>query len=859
MKVSSNIVATEAELKKLGIDLEKLQEDLTLPNPEYQNRMRFGKGRFYKKIDPTICYLRKVGDEYIVPRYYIGEIGKYGNEGRDIDLEFKFKLRDYQQEFWDANSHCLDESTGILLEAACGSGKCHGKGTKILMYDGSVKNVEDIVVGDLLMGDDSTPRKVLSLAHGMEELYKVHQVKGEDYVVNKSHILSLQYRPWGSKSGISNRNRFAHEHYGQVIDIPLMDYMESSKTRKSYLYGYCVAVDYPKKSVSVNPYFLGLWLGDGIQKGTQLCLNSRDRVLVRYCKDYAESLGLRFEMYQQKDNKSNIYSLRGIERDSTGHVDNPLLCELRKYNLIDNKHIPKDYLVNCKETRYALLAGLLDTDGYYHCGYYEITQKRKGLAEDIRRLCWSLGLRVRMTEKIVNGTSYWRLSISGEISKIPCLLLRKKASERKINKDPYVTGISVESIGEGDYYGFTLDGNHRYCLWDGTVTHNTILGIYIAVVRGKQTMVLVPTYYLAKQWKQRIEEATNGSCVILTAKDTEIPVDADFTVVVTDLFTCRELPKALCDNIGLVILDEAHRMGAETYLPILDEIPAKYRLALTATFRRADNVHKILAYHFGLHLKMASRFPKPLIYAVKTNVKIRGVISKNKKHERFLEFMDAHGEPYTETKSAVEFVPDEPLRSLVEEEYKKGSLTKTAYHEITACIKRAADMAFPTVDSLLNEHAGRRKTAIRVIQDCLDMGRTVLFLSKRKDTLKALHKYFAKYKPVLIVSETNARTEEEERYLQKDCQLIFGVTQLAKEGLDIDRLDTLIIHLPIKDTEQAVGRISRLYEGKKFPVCLYLLDDCPMTYAVYRNAKKFFSINGEFKGEVTLKDLYKVL
>ena len=510
MKVSSNIVATEAELAELGIDLEKLQEDLTLPNPEYQNRMRFGNGRLYKKIDPTICYLRKIGGEYIVPRYYIGEIGKYGNEGRDIDLDFKFKLRNYQQEFWDANFHCLDESTGILLEAACGSGK-------------------------------------------------------------------------------------------------------------------------------------------------------------------------------------------------------------------------------------------------------------------------------------------------------------------------------------------------------------TILGIYIAVLRGKQTLVLVPTYYLAKQWKQRIEEATNGSCVILTAKDTEIPVDADFTVVVTDLFTCRELPKALCDNIGLVILDEAHRMGAETYLPILDEIPAKYRLALTATFRRADNVHKILAYHFGLHLKMASNFPKPSIYIVKTNVKIRGVISKNKKYERFLDFMDAHGGRYTETKSAVEFVPDEPLRSLVEEEYKKGSLTKTAYHEITACIKRAADMAFPTVDSYLNEHSGRRKTAIRVIQDCLDMGRTVLFLSKRKDTLKALHKYFAKYKPVLIVSETNARTEEEERYLQKDCQLIFGVTQLAKEGLDIDRLDTLIIHLPIKDTEQAVGRISRLYEGKKSPVCLYLLDDCPMTYAVYRNAKKFFSINGEFKGEVTLKDLYKVL
>ena len=160
-------------------------------------------------------------------------------------------------------------------------------------------------------------------------------------------------------------------------------------------------------------------------------------------------------------------------------------------------------------------------------------------------------------------------------------------------------------------------------------------------------------------------------------------------------------------------------------------------------------------------------------------------------------------------------------------------------------------MSYPVVDSYLNEHSGRRKVAIRAIQESLDAGRTVLFLSKRKDTLKALHKYFAKYRPMLIVSETNERSNEDEEYLQKSCPLIFGVTQLAKEGLDIDRLDTLIIHLPMKDTEQAIGRISRLYKDKQFPLCLYLLDDCSITYAVYNNAKKFFRINADFKGERT--------
>ena len=98
----------------------------------------------------------------------------------------------------------------------------------------------------------------------------------------------------------------------------------------------------------------------------------------------------------------------------------------------------------------------------------------------IRTLCWSLGFRAHLSEKFVKGVTYYRLFISGNLDQIPTKLSRKKASPRIINKDPYVTSINVESIGEGDYYGFMLDGNHRYCLEDGTVTHNTIMGLWIS-------------------------------------------------------------------------------------------------------------------------------------------------------------------------------------------------------------------------------------------------------------------------------------------------------------------------------------------------------------------------------------------
>ena len=851
MKVASSITATEYDLKYLGVPVTQIQEDLTLPNPEYANMKRFGKGRFYKTVSPHICYLKKIGDSYVIPRYYFGEVRRTSIDeripGRNLTSSHHIKLRDYQEEFINANEDIIRTTTGLIIEAPCGHGKCHGKGTKILMYDGSVKNVEDIKVGELLMGDDSTPRRVLSLARGREELFLVKQVKGENYIVNRSHILSLQKREWGKSSK------------GEIKDICVEEYLALSKTQKSYLYGYCVPIEYEEKSVKIPPYILGAWLGDGSSKLTEFTCDYRDRKLVRAYRDYAFSMGLTMNRIEQKNNNSNIYRIKGVTRRPSGHIDNHSLNLFREYNLIGNKHIPEDYIVNSRENRLELLAGLIDTDGSYSNHTLEITQKRKSLSEDIRRLCWSLGFRVSMSPRTIKGKIYYRLTISGNIHEIPTRLNRKKITRRTINKDPHVNGIKLESIGEGDYYGFALDGNHRYCLWDGTVTHNTILGIWLAFLRGKQTMILVPTYYLAQQWKERIEEFTDASVVILRSTDKEVPLDSDFTIVVMDLLTCRQLPKELIKNIGHVILDEAHRVGAEVYLPILDEVPAMYRTALTATFRRNDGVHKILKYHFGEHIKMDNRFPKPAIYAVRTGVKVSGVLSKNKPHEHFKKFLDGLGHPYTETSGAIQLQVTDALRDEVEEQLKAKLITKTAYREIVSSLKRTSEMSYSVLDTYLSEHCGRRKLIIKLIQKCLDAGRTVLFISKRKDVLKSLHRYFEKYRPMLIVSETNDRSEEDNKFLQEECRLVFGVTQLTKEGLDIDRLDTLIFHLPMKDTEQAIGRISRLCEGKKFPLGLYLLDDCPITYAVYNNAKKFFKINGEFKGERNLLTIGTVL
>jgi len=140
------------------------------------------------------------------------------------------------------------------------AGKCLAKDTPILMHDGTIKMVQDIRVGDVLMGDDSTGRNVLGTCRGESELFKVTPSIGDAYVVNKDHILSLKcsYTP---KKYIGK----PHTRYqkGKVENICVRDYIQESKTFKSYYKGYRVKVDFEEKPVPLDPYILGVWLGNG--------------------------------------------------------------------------------------------------------------------------------------------------------------------------------------------------------------------------------------------------------------------------------------------------------------------------------------------------------------------------------------------------------------------------------------------------------------------------------------------------------------------------------------------------------------------------------------------------------------------
>ena len=396
---------------------------------------------------------------------------------------------------WIANPSSVGNV--IALKGPMGVGKCHAKDTKILMHDGSIKNVQDIRVGDVVMGDDSTPRSVLSLGQGEDMMYDIIPTKGEKYTVNSEHILCLKQSGVGCikcvRGNAFKTIRFSptskklkhktFETYDEAVDylnsfdeedniteISVKDYLQlSDEVKDNWLKGYRVGVDFPHKTVDFDPYIIGLWLGDGCSSTT--LISSQDAAILGYLNKTLPEYGLMLNYYSKYD-----YRIRGIKKG-----ENVMLDVLHRHSMIENKHIPDLYKINDRETRLKVLAGIVDTDGFTWNNTIEISQKSERLAADIVFLARSLGFACYSVRKEKSceykGETrtglYTIITISGDTSEIPVRIERKKPTERLQKKDVLVTGIDVKCIGTGTYYGFTLDGNNRYLLGDFTVTHNT--------------------------------------------------------------------------------------------------------------------------------------------------------------------------------------------------------------------------------------------------------------------------------------------------------------------------------------------------------------------------------------------------
>lgn len=375
--------------------------------------------------------------------------------------------------------------------------KCLVKDTPILMFDGTIKMVQDIVVGDRIMGPDSKTRTVNSVNSGSENLYEItSKDKHRDvkYGVNESHILTLKY--------CSDDSRY-NAKKGDVLDISVRDYLKLTDRQKRSLQGFKTGVEFQEKNLSIPPYILGAWLGDGHSACT--ALTTADDELLNEWTEYADSIGLNIRISTNNNcGKAKIYFITSGKQSGSSDR-NIMLNHLKELNVYNNKHIPQVYLTASRHQRLELLAGILDTDGCLNGETFVFTQKNKVLTDNVIFLAQSLGFRVTSKkQKILKSLLcpnvdgyFYKVTIGGNTWEIPCKIPRKQSPKKEKIRDWLNYGINVVPKGVGEYFGFTLEEEPHFVLGDFSVTHNTTAGrVQMAEQLLQMGLITNPKQYL---------------------------------------------------------------------------------------------------------------------------------------------------------------------------------------------------------------------------------------------------------------------------------------------------------------------------------------------------------------------------
>lgn len=355
--------------------------------------------------------------------------------------------------------------------------ECFDPDTEVLMYDRSVRKIKDIHIGDKVLGPDGTPRTVLDECEGVDKMYRIHSGTGcDDQIVNSRH--KIYYTEY---------NHFK-KTYTDKLATPLE--LMKEDLHKSYIKQnrYLKRVHPTDNNVSSNllldPYYLGLWLGDGFTNSPAII--NEDIEVIKWLSEYAESNGMTTTILSDK-NVPVIYL-----KNKVYNHKNPIKDTLQYYGILNQKDIPDDYLHGSVEDKLQLMAGLIDTDGHFskRDRIYTFSQceSRKHIVDKLAFIARSLGFKCSLHMYKTAGTKHicgnkstcqntYTLRIIDGLYDIPCKIARKKHHWIQKRTKRSLTNFKVSYSHIGKYKGITTDGDHFFVLKDFTVVHNCQWGI----------------------------------------------------------------------------------------------------------------------------------------------------------------------------------------------------------------------------------------------------------------------------------------------------------------------------------------------------------------------------------------------
>jgi superfamily II DNA or RNA helicase len=624
-------------------------------------------------------------------------------------LVFNGALRSEQLPAVDAFVHAAKDPIrmGGIISLGCGQGKCLARDTPILMYDGNIKAVQDVVVGDQLMGDDCTPRHVLSTCTGTELMYRIVQSVGESYVINKSHILSLY-----------------HTRKQAVVDLSLTEYLNS--TEKAFLLAYKVPV----------------WYADDPQQ----------------CS-----------VYEPKSTYDEYDSLYQMGTDFERRVRTDL------------EQLDTRVQRACFTGRVQFMAGIIDAYARCNDSKFVIPYISLRFTRFVKHVAGSVGFGVTETSKRdvvlqVTPTLLWALPIknSGHVEqRYQWNTYLQEVMGGRAGSFCYPFGITP--LQDDCYYGFEIDGNRRFLLGDYTVTHNTVIGLNLACVFKKKTLIICHKEFLMNQWRERIEQFIPQAQVgIIKQKKVDIE-DKDIVVASLQSLAMRDYPMQLFQGFGFVVIDECHHTGAEVFSRALFKVNARITLGLSATLKRNDGLSKVFEWHIG-----------SVVYSAKRE-------------------KDSNVTIYV-----IRYDHDDP----------RYGVEKTMFGNRLNVAGMITDVtAFRPRNEMILDRLAELKAR--------EPSRKVLILSDRRGHLEALKRMVDDREGLGTVGFYVGGMKEAQLKESEGKDIILGTFQMASEGMDIPSLDTLILASPISAIEQPVGRILRqkAHERRHVPTIIDVVDD----------------------------------
>jgi hypothetical protein len=495
------------------------------------------------------------GEVYLKYNYLVEEtVCKFINEkilqtainfgsNNQFEQNHEFMCKTLSEDQMKAINGVLTNDISIITGGP-GCGKCLDPNTEILMFDCSIKKIKDIIPGELIMGDDSKYRKVLSVCNGYNHMFEIIPIYGKSFVCNEPHILTLKglipkiYSDYSNQSvvytikgikkekkfrSIDKCNKFINSLEEDIYDISLYEYMKGNHIG----FVYHQNIEFDKIELFDTPYNIGLNINNFENIDKNILYNSYT---------------------------NRLLFLAGV-LDKLGKIG---------INLLDKNHIVK--LNDCS------LDFLIDLN--------------------------FLTLSIGIFSFIDNN----ELILMDELCIIPTNILKLYDFKTKMDRLPF--SIKKKPFGLNRYSGFELSGNGRFLLSNLMVTHNTtIIGEIINILQKNNFKYVCASYTgkaimrlkeIINKFQEKIGENvcfTLDKLIKINFETFDYLILDEASMITTELFYRFILKYSF--NYKIIIIGDINQLQPVSWGYLMKQLIDCKRIPiyrLTKNFRTSDNI-----------------------------------------------------------------------------------------------------------------------------------------------------------------------------------------------------------------------------------------------------------------------------